>query len=57
MTLDQCLHALLLQCICHVVERVLVRERCQCLEGGDRRVRLRLMGTRSQESERSRIGV
>lgn len=57
MTLDQCLHALLLQCICHVVERVLVRERCQCLEGGDRRVRLRLMGTRSQESEGSRIGV
>lgn len=47
--LDQCLHALLLQCIRHVIEGVLIWERCQCLEGGEERARLRLMGTRSQE--------
>lgn len=53
--LDQCLHALLLQCIRHVVEGVLIRERCQSLEGGDRTARLKLMESRSQEPEGPRM--
>lgn len=55
--LDQCFHALLLQCIRHVVEGVLVREGSQSLEGGDRRARLKLMRIRGQETERPRVAL
>lgn len=43
--LDQSLHALLLQRIRHIIEGVLVRKCCQCLERADGRARLRLMET------------
>lgn len=55
--LDQRFHALLLQCIRHVVEGVLVRESCQSLEGGDGRARLKLMRIRGQEIEWPRMAL